>query len=379
MAEIIQKLQLLQQALLKIVIYWWSRLCISSRIRSANCCISMDPSICMFRSAVATRIAGLRGVQTPWSSSKPDTSICSPEWMEALSATATSQDRLLLTHFQHTRWSLSQMEHSPVGACVEVSQASQKALLHMPQRSQGAGLSSEDSSKAGLVCTAKAALAPLSTNLRVLGSFMMLTSGCCAVQPLTNCCIATKSTGANAIAWKQDGWKWSWDHWDKRAHMHDSKWNGQSGEKKNSRLQFSPLSQVSSRCCLCVQRGSHLDVDIRRKKKTSVAACNWEKHWLRTTYIIFKRNCGSFEKISGQWIGKSETREKKNNSWAVNLWSFPLWTHCLTCAQVMATPIKRGYWKWSDISKGVPSPCDPDWSSAETKVGKPPSRMEGRL
>ena len=212
LAGLIQKLQLLQQALLKNGIYCWSRLCISSRIRSANCCMSKDPSIWTSRSVVATRIAGLRGVQTPSSSSYPDISICSPAWTEALSATATSQERLLLTHFQQTRWSRSQMEHSPVGAWAEVSQASQNALLHMPQRSQGAGLISEFSSKTGLVCIAKAALAPRSTNLRVLGSFIMLTSGCWEVQPLANCCIATKSTGAKAIAWKQKGWKESWDH-----------------------------------------------------------------------------------------------------------------------------------------------------------------------
>ena len=160
-----------------------SLLCISSRMRRANCCISKDPSIWTFKSAVATRIAGRSGVQTPWSSSNPETSICSPEWIEALSATATSQDRLLLTHFQHTRWSLSQMEHSPVGACDEVSQASQKALLHIPQRSQGAGLTSEFSSKTGLVWTANAARAPMSTSLRVLGNCKILTSGCLEIQP----------------------------------------------------------------------------------------------------------------------------------------------------------------------------------------------------
>ena len=176
-----------------------SRLCNSSRIRSANCCISKDPSIWTFKSAVATRTAGRSGVQTPWSSSNPETSICSPEWMEALSATATSQDRLLLTHFQHTRWSLSQMEHSPVGACDEVSQASQKALLHIPQRSQGAGLISEFSSKTGLVWTANAARAPMSTSLRVLGSCKILT-GCLEIQPWANRCIAPRSTGAKAIA-----------------------------------------------------------------------------------------------------------------------------------------------------------------------------------
>ena len=48
-----------------------SRLCNSSRIRSANCCISKDPSIWTFKSAVATRTAGRSGVQTPWSSSNP--------------------------------------------------------------------------------------------------------------------------------------------------------------------------------------------------------------------------------------------------------------------------------------------------------------------
>ena len=219
-----------------------SLLCISSRMRRANCCISKDPSIWTFKSAVATRIAGRSGVQTPWSSSNPETSICSPEWIEALSATATSQDRLLLTHFQHTRWSLSQMEHSPVGACDEVSQASQKALLHIPQRSQGAGLTSEFSSKTGLVWTANAARAPMSTSLRVLGNCKILTSGCLEIQPWAKRCIAPKSTGAKAIA------KWRWtlarenqpqEKWIKDGLKEPPKWNDSKPKRMRSESAFS--------------------------------------------------------------------------------------------------------------------------------------------
>ena len=53
------------------------------------------------------------------------------------------------------------------------------------------------------------------------------------------------------------------------------------------------------------------------------------------------------------------------------------WPFALPVRRLWLTPTKDGIVKWSDISKTVPSPCDPDWSSADTKVGDPPSR-DGR-
>ena len=149
-------------------------------------------------------------------------------------------------------------------------------------------------------------------------------------------------------------------------------------QTKNARLQFSPFSRVSSRCCLFIQRGSHLDVDILKKKRQLQRVT--EKSTGCEPLISSSRGIvDPSRRFLASELVKVRQERKKTDSWAVNLRSFPLLTHCLTCAQVMATASKRRYWKWSDISKGVPSPCDPDWSSAETKVGKPPSKMEGRL
>ena len=154
-------------------------------------------------------------------------------------------------------------------------------------------------------------------------------------------------------------------------------WSKWKREKKSRNPDFNPpfCPSVLQKSHLCVQRGSHLDEDIQR-------LCQFQ----RVTEIetgcepLMSSSRGIVDpprRFLASELAKVKHRKKKN---CPELWISDVsicWPFALPVRRLWLTPTKDGIVKWSDISKTVPSPCDPDWSSADTKVGDPPSR-DGR-